>query len=634
MEFDRFDLRMRATDTILHDLIDALFYENLFGLMEQGRIVMEFEAAEAVPNFLLDKEEKYFLLPLKISREFLLFRIYSPRFLQPYRLSRPPVLQLSPQGGEWQWKILNLIEIIGALAKDLPAMAGIELPNLEGFLEDLQNSIEQTALSFKAAKPLLAAVDSEQHPTLVKWEQVAALRDRPFHPTARTKTGWNAAEYQRFSPEFGCPFGLDWIVVERNFIHCSQLAAGKDIGSFVLDSSQQIQLTTAFEASGLSPDNYLALPVHPWQMQHKLPSIFAQELANGICVPLAQNVGNFEATSSVRSLAPVSGSRFHLKLPLGIYSLGALRNLPARYLHNGEKAQQLLKKIIAKDPLLMRCLHPCTEEYWWAFSPAGGESFAEKPDYLGCLVREYPSSLLDDPAIDLIPMSALAVITLEGNLPATSYILRKRSCSIANTKQVLALFYEICEQLTIVALRCFCYGVMPELHGQNVVLVLKDGRVEGLLLRDHDTLRLYLPWLTEAGLLDPGYCLKPNTPNTLLHKTPQTLLMYFQTLGIQVNLYAIAAAWSQAYSLDEAMLWQVVKEAIESCLSNLDFPVTARALLQQQLLDSEYWPTKRVLAPLLKRVGTGGGSMPSDQGETYNPFHSLSPHRIRGYTDG
>src|SRR5699024_5160431 len=231
-------------------------------------------------------------------------------------------------------------------------------------------------------------------------------------------------------------------------------------------------------------------------------------------------------------------------------------------------------------------------------------------------------------------MSALAVMTQEGRLPTAAYILKRRSCSTADTKQVLALFYEVCEQLSIVALRCFCYGVMPELHGQNVVLVVKEGRIEGLLLRDHDTLRLHLPWLAEAGLSNPSYYIKPNTPNTLLHKTPQTLLMYFQTLGIQVNLYAIAAAWSQAYALDEAMLWQVVKEAIESCLSNLDFSVTVRALLQQQLLDSEHWPTKRVLAPLLKRTGTGGGSMPSDQGKTDNPFRSLSSHRIRRYIDG
>jgi siderophore synthetase component len=634
MELDGFNLPMQAEDTILHDLIDALFYENLFGLIERGRIVIEFTAAETIPNFFLDKGEKYFLLPLRMSRKFLLFRVYSRCFLQPYRLSRPPVLQVNPQEGDWQWKTLNPMEIIGVLARDLPATAWAELPNLEGFLEDLQNSIEQTALSFKGAKPLLAAVDFEQHPTLVKWEQVAALRDRPFHPTARAKTGWDAADYQRFSPEFGCSFGLNWIAVERKSIRHSPLAAGKEIASFVLDSSQQIQLATAFKANSLSPDDYLALPVHPWQMQHKLPSVFAQELANEICVPLAQNIGTFEATSSVRSLASASGNRFHLKLPLGIYSLGALRNLPARYLYNGEKAQQLLEQIIARDPLLMRHLHLCSEQYWWAFSPAEGESFAEKPDCLGCLVREYPSRLLDDPAIDLIPMSALAVITLEGDLPATSYLLKKRSCSTTDTEQVLALFYEIGERLTLVALRCFCYGVMPELHGQNVVLVLKGGRVEGLLLRDHDTLRLYLPWLTAAGLSDPGYCLKPNTPNTLLHKTPQALLMYFQTLGIQVNLYAIAAAWSWAYALDEAVLWQIVKEAIESCLSNFGFPATVRALLQQQLLDSEHWPTKRVLAPLLKRIGTGGGSMPSDQGKTHNPFHGLSSHGIRSYADG
>ena len=35
---------------------------------------------------------------------------------------------------------------------------------------------------------------------------------------------------------------------------------------------------------------------------------------------------------------------------------------------------------------------------------------------------------------------------------------------------------------------------MGEIHGQNICLVLKNGDFDGLMFRDHDSLRIYLPW--------------------------------------------------------------------------------------------------------------------------------------------
>ncbi|WP_261863485.1 IucA/IucC family C-terminal-domain containing protein [Psychrobacter sp. JCM 18900] len=42
-------------------------------------------------------------------------------------------------------------------------------------------------------------------------------------------------------------------------------------------------------------------------------------------------------------------------------------------------------------------------------------------------------------------------------------------------------------------LRCLRLGFAPEMHGQNIVIVLKDNRFTSLLLRDHDSVRIHLP---------------------------------------------------------------------------------------------------------------------------------------------
>lgn len=68
-------------------------------------------------------------------------------------------------------------------------------------------------------------------------------------------------------------------------------------------------------------------------------------------------------------------------------------------------------------------------------------------------------------------------------------------------REVLVSYFEIC-------FRLFRLGMMPEVHGQNCVLVWKQGKIEGLLLRDHDALRVHVPWLNANGLEDPAYTLR------------------------------------------------------------------------------------------------------------------------------
>ena len=55
------------------------------------------------------------------------------------------------------------------------------------------------------------------------------------------------------------------------------------------------------------------------------------------------------------------------------------------------------------------------------------------------------------------------------------------------------------------------YGALPELHGQNILLSFEDGRVQKCVLRDHDTVRIYKPWLTAHHLSLPKYVVRRYT---------------------------------------------------------------------------------------------------------------------------
>ncbi len=614
------DLQRHAEALVLEDLINILLYENLFGILDRGIVGVEPRELGDISGFDLDSGETYFRLNLPSTGRTLLFRVRQQPFPHPYRLSRPPVLVKDSDVTTGRWRAASPSEILAALAEDHPTggSAG-SLTNLDGCLADLDASVSQTAVSLEAIGPRLRTLSSGRHLSLRDWEQVAALRDRPFHPTARVKDGWNEADYRRFSAEFACLFGLDWVAVRRDHVQSGPATPCLDIASHILDDRDQRRLDAALRDARLSVETHLVLPVHPWQTKHLL-ALYAEELTRGTCALVARDLGRFFATSSVRSLEPSTGGATHLKLPIGIYSLGALRLLPPRYLHNGEQGQQLLEHLVASDPILAQQISLCDETRWWAFHQPGGDPFEDKPGHLACLLREYPAQLIDDPAISLVPMSALAVSTPGRSAPAAASILWERGEHEPTAAQVMGLFRELCLRFTGVALRCFRSGLMPELHGQNVVLVLRTGRITGLLLRDHDTVRTYLPWLVRAGIPLPDYVVNPGSPNTLTADTPENLLRYFQTLGIQVNLYAIAQVLSRAYAIEEGAFGDVLAESIAHGLSAIDMPADVRRLAQRQLLETEAWPAKLALAPLLSREGTGGGSMPSGWGVTRNPL--------------
>ncbi|MEH6433764.1 IucA/IucC family protein [Massilia sp. DD77] len=455
-------------------------------------------------------------------------------------------------------------------------------------------------------------------------EQCASLRDRPFHPVAKPKKGFSREDYFAYMAEFGNEVPLRWVAVDRGAIAAGEGVEGQaDPGpeQFLLDEAQRGALRQEMRRRGLL-ESHVALPVHPWQLRHTLPVMLGPDLRDGVCVALDLEHGGFLPTSSVRSLAPTSGSPHYLKLPLGIYSLGASRYLPAIKMINGQRSERLLRQAMARDSVLAERVFLCDETKWWAYLPAHADLFDEGPRHLSAMVRSYPSELVDDPACRLVPMAALGVAPAPGQTHFFDAWLRFRGMA-SEGAQVLILFREVCERFFDINLRMFRLGMLAEVHGQNAVLVWRAGRVEGLLLRDHDSLRIHVPWLERHGMADPAYRLKPGHANTLYHDTPGELLFYLQTLAIQVNLRAIAEVLAQRYGIAEADLWAVLRKELDLAVDRVDFPAEARAMLRERLFEAPQWPLKLLVRPMIERAA-GPGSMPFGKSVTANPFHAAS----------
>lgn len=582
------------SDLVMHDLIDALIQENLSELADRKKD----EPPAALAGEEITTGESWFRVDL--TRGWVCFRVH-PAVLQPFRLSRTPVWSGESEDSARQLAPDELLRLLLLGERDFPGAARVDV--------DLRTAVEHTEVTLSARRGLPEL--APRPGGLLAGELLATTRGRPFHPTARAAAGWSAAELVQYGPMRNGPMDLDWVAVRRDHLRWGAGAGSRHLHEFVLGEADQERLADAMRRTGLDFTEFQPLPVHPWQFDHVLPGAYAAERSSGEVVAFARRIGKCRPTSSLRTLAREGEPGIHVKLPLGVSTLGAARLLPPRYLDNGDRAQRTMRELVQRDDVLARRVLICDESTWcgWQY-PSGADEFEDRPGQLAAQVRTYPDGLLTDPDAVVLPMAALAAHEWDGlgelfdGPPAE-------------------LFGDLAEGFCELGLSFLRYGVLPELHGQNVLVVFRDGAVDRFVLRDHDTLRVFPDWLAFEGVADPGYRIKPGAPQSLSLAQPQDLLGYFQTLGIQVNLFGIADALARHYGIAEEVFWRQLHTALTSVVLSLALRDEVVGVIEREVMASQTWPSRLVLGPLLRGASGSGVSMPAGRGLVPNPLRGL-----------
>ncbi|WP_240618399.1 IucA/IucC family protein [Halomonas heilongjiangensis] len=537
------------------------------------------------------------------------------------KVPQTPVIVRYHESREWASldPVVFMRRVFGAVTEEDEQVLG---QGQRVFLEALSDSLWQAASSVEhrvETRDLLRRDTAEHFAIMEQW---ASLLDRPYHPTAKAKQGLSEHDYRAYMAEFNAPVTLRWVAMPRD-----RMLTGAGVGEdcpvpaqWLAGDEGRQALEREMASRGLA-QTHVALPVHPWQHEHALPHWLHAAFATGDCVSLASVTEPWLATSSLRSLAPTTASPHFLKLPMAIHSLGASRYLPAVKMFNGDLSARLLHQAREKDARLAEGLYLCDEGKWWAYMPEDATLFDEAPRHLSAMVRSYPGALLNDPSVRLVPMATLGTPLPGGEHHVFDDWLAQRGMT-ASPASVRALFGELCDGFFEINLRMLRLGMLAEVHGQNAVLVFKEGQCHGLLLRDHDSLRITVARLEQHDMQDPCYCIKPGHSNTLYHDSLEALLFWLQTLGIQVNLRAIIDTLADYYRLSPHDLWQEMAARLEARIDAIPFDGRDREMLKAQFFESEQWPYKRLIAPIIERAG-GPGSMPFGTGSTCNPFRQL-----------
>lgn len=572
-----------AQQTILKDLVDALLFEDIGGLASKSEVVTHGD--QLFIHY--GTTESYLSIPVYMSG------------LNLFRYAPGAVLRRQHD----QEKILYAVELWDQIVEMNPSEA--ETWEWRRFRQGLQDAIQQLTGQLKG-------MNLSDHP-FIRAEQLASFKDRPFHPIAKEKRGFRVSDYEKYQSEFHQPIALNTVAVHKDFVLNGQKADAQryqDYFGATLDPCK-----AELQESGLLETAYMIFPVHPWQYEHVLPVEFEAEIEAQQVVRLKHTFGRYLSSSSMRTLINLEQPFEHLKVPLSIQSLGALRLTPTRYMKNGEVAEQLLHTLIQQDERLKGHVWPCDETAWWSYLSADGDVFKDQLGHLTMQFRQYPEAIKKDVGQQLVSMAALAA----HDDSLYRMILSQPHGSLTQA-QITDLFEAITSSFLEMTCSFMKSGALPELHGQNVLIAFKDGKVSSFVLRDHDTVRIYPKWLKQQHIEVPQYTVRNDTPNTLINETLEDFFAYFQTLAVSVNLYAIIDALVQVFDIAEHDLMTILRNQLTYWVSTIEWLPEDKEKVEAILLEQQTWPFKRIILPLLLQKESGGGSMPSSLGRVPNPM--------------
>lgn len=205
-------------------------------------------------------------------------------------------------------------------------LLGIDGATLGHLIRELTNTLaadarlDHTALS-AARLAELDYAELEGHQT-----------GHPWLVANKGRLGFSAQDAARFAPEARRAVRLPWIAVSTRiagYRAVPRLATPDHLYAQELDPSVRASFAATLRTRGLDPQEYLFLPVHPWQWDEWIVPHFAPAIADGDIVPLHADDDLRLPQQSIRTFTNVARKDRHtVKLPLSILNTLVWRGLP------------------------------------------------------------------------------------------------------------------------------------------------------------------------------------------------------------------------------------------------------------------------------------------------------------------
>jgi len=457
------------------------------------------------------------------------------------------------------------VEIAGSWRRaDLDTLTGA-LPTTPEARERLRAELAQTIALCGWNAANLSPPDRRALPFAAL--DAALWEGHPYHPCFKARTGFSLDDHRDYGPECARPFRLEWLAMARDAVALAlpgpdaafwraELGAAPSrcltaqCAEPVSTSAQcalDVLVRRLAEAGG-SLDTHALVPVHPWQMRH-LADDLRSWLAEGRAIALGAAGPRYRASQSLRTLHNLDDpSAASVKLALSVVSTSSLRTLDPHVVLTAPALSNWLAGVVADDPLLRgRYRMDVLREYAAVLADRDGPLAGR----LGAIWRESPTLAPGEAAV---PVNALATCEADGTAFAAPWLARYG----------LAAWLDRLVEVAVLPVwhLLVAHGIALEAHGQNAILVHRDGWPERVILRDFHESAEYAPdFVADPGRvpdfarLDPAHG-GPADDRFHAMRSPAVLAELVTDSLFVFNLAEIVHALGLGHGRDEADVWR------------------------------------------------------------------------------
>lgn len=393
----------------------------------------------------------------------------------------------------WAVDAASLVRRVDGEPADLDAQAlVVELAPLLGVPDDLM------AVYLEEIAATLAGAAWKRHHHLLT---AGDLADADFQTVERSMTeghpgfvanngriGYGLDDHESYAPETGARVRLVWLAARRSLTRLS-LGEGlteRELYDGELDDGVRAGFDDRLRSLGLDPDDYLLLPLHPWQWTNKVAVTFAPDVARRDLVFLGEGPDEYQAQQSVRTFFNrTRPERHYVKTALAVQNMGFLRGLSPQFMAATPAINDWVAGVVDADPTLRDCGFGVLRER--AAVGYTGDAFhslldthGQRTPYqrmLAGLWRESPLPRLADGERP-VTMAALLHRDADGRSLATALV----TASGLTARNWLRGYLRAYLRPVVHCLLAHDLAFMP--HGENLILVLRDHAVVRAFMKD------------------------------------------------------------------------------------------------------------------------------------------------------
>jgi len=473
------------------------------------------------------------------------------------RLHHEPVVRIS--GGTAQEA-----ESLAKFLLETREFLGADEGRLTAFINELEHTLlKDTLAQFERhqAGGTFAGSDYDQL-------EGDIMDGHPYHPSYKSRIGFDYSDNYQYGPEFKRELRPVWIAVDKKH---SRISISKDLDypAFLVEELGEELFETfvqAIRSRGLEPEDYVFLPVHPWQWKKTVTTSLLEELRENRLILLGASRDYYRPQQSIRTLAnAASPEKAYLKLSMSLINTSTGRILAPHTVSNSAPISDWLQELVATDRFLSQEARVVLlrEIMGIAYDPPAHSDLLQSKTYgvVSCIWRESLHRFLEK-GEEAVPFNGLCSVAINGEPLIAPWIRRY------GAEEWLRRLFET-SILPIVHL-LYAHGVALESHAQNMVLIHREGMPERIALKDfHDGIRFSKAHLVEPSkcpdlLGTPEYHARVNRNSFIETDDLVAVRDFMHDAFFFINIGELALFMADAFGFPEQKFWNLVRQVMES----------------------------------------------------------------------